>query len=164
MARGLAMSFGVQLRSRNGKALLALVLGLVGMAQGAVRASAQASELRVQVLNGKTGRPVVNTHVMLWRDMGHAALAPGVAPQGTTDGEGYAAIPANDAEFVVVFVEGRQTCSKTFEHTFSLTSVRTRGLVSENACNAHIHMYAQAGTLVVFVRELTWYERMRGVK
>lgn len=113
------------------------------------------------MLNGKTGRPVINTHVTLWRDMNKTALDRSQSPTVTTDGEGYAVIPSNDSEFIVVTTDGRQPCSATFLRTYSLTDVRTRGVVSENSCNRHIHMFAQQGMLVVFVRELSLYERLR---
>lgn len=135
---------------------IASVIGTVSLA-----AHAQTQDLRLQILNGKTGRPVTNTHVTLWRDMNHTPLSREAAAQVTTDGEGYAAVPANDSEFIVVYTDGRQPCSTTFKRTYSLTDVRMHGLVSENSCNKHIHTYAEQGTLVVFVRELTLYERLR---
>jgi hypothetical protein len=81
----------------------------------------------------------------------------------TTDGEGYAAIPNVDAALSDVFisVDLHLPCSKTGKHDFSLAKVRVSGVVSENVCRPRITMYPQAGTLIFYVRDETFIEKMR---
>jgi hypothetical protein len=121
--------------------------------------------LRVQILNGKTGRPVTGAHLKLFRDAhltGFAVMAH--ADKGeTTDGEGYAPIPNIDGSVpnVFILVDLHRACSKTDKHDFSLTKVRVAGVVSENSCKPRITMYPQPGTLIFYVRDETFMEKMR---
>jgi hypothetical protein len=120
---------------------------------------APADTLRIQILSGKTGRPVTSQHIVLMRDDGGA---PKRLADEKTDGEGYAAIPNVDAPAKVsVLVEAHMPCSKSGKHSFELVKVRTEGVVSENTCRPRITLFPQAGTLVVFVRDETFFEKMR---
>jgi hypothetical protein len=123
------------------------------------QAAADAAALRVQILNGKTGRPVTNQHLRMFRKDGKAIDGKGE----TTDGEGYAAIPNVDAAIAEIFiaVDTHLPCSKTGKHDFSLAKVRVSGVVSENVCRPRITMYPQAGTLIFYVRDETFIEKMR---
>jgi hypothetical protein len=128
-------------------------------------ASAQdATTLRVQILNGRTGRPVTNVHLGLFRDAHLHAFSGAHDDKGeTTDGEGYASIPNVDVAVGSVFiaVDLHRPCSKTDKHEFSLAKVRVAGVVSENSCKPRITMYPQPGTLIFYVRDLTFLEKMR---
>ena len=122
-----------------------------------------AMTLRVQILNGKTGRPLVNQKIVLMTKTGPPAEAAQRLASEVTDGEGYAALPAvNDpAAAVLVYVEAHQPCSKTAKRSFAPTKVRVTGIVSENSCKTRISMYPQPGTLIFFVRPETFLEKMR---
>jgi hypothetical protein len=130
-----------------------------------LQAGAQdATTLRVQILNGRTGRPVTNVHLKLFRDSHLHAFSGGHDDKGeTTDGEGYAPIPNIDATVGNAFiaVDLHRACSKTDKHDFSLAKVRVAGVVSENSCKPRISMYPQPGTLIFYVRDLTLLEKMR---
>jgi len=120
--------------------------------------------LRVQILNGRTGRPVTNVHLKLFRDTHLHAFSGSHDDKGeTTDGEGYAPIPNVDATVGSVFiaVDLHRACSKTDKHDFSLAKVRVAGVVSENSCKPRISMYPQPGTLIFYVRDETFLEKMR---
>jgi len=120
--------------------------------------------LRVQILNGRTGRPVTNVHLRLFRNARLHALSVANGDKGeTTDGEGYAPIPNIDATSGNVFitVDLHRACSKTDKHDFSLEKVRVAGVVSANSCKPRITMYPQPGTLIFYVRDLTLFEKMR---
>ena len=142
-------------------ALCALVLCV---AFGVVlRASAQTAPLRVQILNGKTGRPLANQKIVVMGRDGVPAHAAHEFGTEMTDGEGYAALPELNTPLteVRVFVESHLPCSKTGKHDFSLAKVRVSGVVSENVCRPRITMYPQAGTLIFYVRDETFIEKMR---
>lgn len=120
--------------------------------------------LRVQILNGRTGRPVTNVHLRLFRDARLHALSAANGDKGeTTDGEGYAPIPNIDATSgnVFIMVDQHRPCSKTDKHDFPLEKVRVTGVVSANSCKPRITMYPQPGTLIFYVRDLTFFEKMR---
>jgi hypothetical protein len=129
------------------------------LSHAGAQAVADATALRVQILNGKTGRPVTNQHLRMFRKDGRPFDSKGE----TTDGEGYAAIPNADTSLsdVSIAVDAHVPCSKTGKRDFSLAKVRVSGVVSENVCRPRITMYPQAGTLIFYVRDETFIERMR---
>jgi len=134
---------------------------LLFCSHAAGQAVADTSALRVQILSGKTGRPVTNARVRLFRN---AHLLPLDGNKVViTDGEGYAPLPNVDGSVGEVFVavEAHRACSKTEKHDFELVKVRTAGVVSENSCRPRITMYPQLGTLIFYVRDETFLERMR---
>lgn len=119
--------------------------------------------LRVQVLNGKTGRPITNQRLLLERPGGLSLAGEHAIPSETTDGEGYVSIPNLDASVpdVKILVDFHRPCSKLGVHKFSLVKVRVAGIVSENSCKPRISLYPQPGTLIFFVRKETMLEKMR---
>ena len=128
------------------------------------RSAGCADTARPRSLNGRTGRPVTNVHLKLFRDAHLHAFSGAHDDKGeTTDGEGYAPIPNVDAAVGSVFiaVDLHRACSKTDKHDFSLAKVRVAGVVSENYCKPRITMYPQPGTLIFYVRDLTLIEKMR---
>ena len=140
--------------------LLVLLMAMPGLARA--QTAADVPTLRVQILNGKTGRPVVNQKIILVADDGVAKDAARHLGAMKTDGEGFASVADVGAPLVnlQVFVEAHQACSKTGKRTFSLVKMRTAGVVSENSCRPRITLFPQAGTLVFFVRDDTLFERM----
>jgi hypothetical protein len=122
-----------------------------------------ATPLRVQILNGKTGRPLANQKIVLMTHAGAPSQADQRLASEVTDGEGYALLPniSDPSADVVVFVETHQPCSKNFRHNFSPMKVRVAGVVSENSCKPRITMYPQPGTLIFYVRDQTFLEKMR---
>jgi len=144
----------------NVRRMTMVFAGCVMLSAGAQMGDAPA--LRIQILNGKTGRPVAHQHLALLRKDGKP-LDGADKSSVTTDGEGYAPIPNVDAAVgdVVVFVDLHRPCSKTGKREFSLVGVRSKGVVSENACKPRITMFPVAGTLIYFVRDETFLEKMR---
>jgi len=145
-------------------AALALVMWCVRPPHVGAQASADTPTLRVQVLSGKTGRPVTNAHLKLFRDSRLDPLGGGHDNKvETTDGEGYAPIPDVDTSVPEVFiaVDLHVPCSKTGKHDFPLLKVRAAGVVSENACRPRISMFPQQGTLIFYVRDETFLEKLR---
>lgn len=130
---------------------------------GSAAAQHDASQMRLQLLNGRTGKPVAQQRVVLMAGDGvpkHALTHWSVA---TTDGEGYVSLPEQVPvpQLVVVFAEGFRSCAKDGSNRFAVQKIAAGGLVSDNACKPRITLYPQPGTLVYFVRPETWLERMR---
>ena len=113
--------------------------------------------IRIQLLSGKTGRPVTAQHIVM--------LSPDhkFHHDEKTDGEGYATLPSVDVppERLEVWVDFHRACSKSNVFSFDPVTIRAKGLVTENSCSKHIHMYPQAGTLTFFIRDETFWEKMR---
>ncbi len=143
--------------------LLGSAFSLRGWGDMLAQAAADAPTLRIQLLSGKTGRPVANQRLTLTRGDGKSLDGSPRNRFATTDGEGYAAIPNLDATVgnVLVAVDFFKPCSKTGKRAFSLVAVRASGVVSENVCRPRITVFPQAGTLIFFVRPETWLEKNR---
>ncbi|WP_433984443.1 hypothetical protein RBB78_06045 [Tunturiibacter empetritectus] len=43
---------------------------------------------------------------------------------------------------------------------FSLAEIFSKGIVSENSCKAKVRRPAEPGTLILFVRDETFFEKM----
>lgn len=141
------------------------VLAITALLAAATSAAAQhdASQMRLQLLNGKTGKPVVRLKVGLWAEDGIAGHKPTLIVKGVSDGEGFVAFPElpRMPQRVVVIPEAFLPCSKTSVRSFSYAGIASTGIVSENSCRPRISMYPQAGTLVFFIRPQTWLDHIR---
>ena len=156
-------SLTTPLKQRSAAAIIAATaaLGVLTFASTPSAAQAPADTLRIQVLSGKTGRPVTNARILLWRSVKLDTLDGAKSNPGEfTDGEGYASIPATEAITFFLHVEEHMPCSKDVP-AFSLVDIRVHGVVSQNTCSRRIKLYPQVGTLIFFVREETFFERMR---
>jgi hypothetical protein len=127
---------------------------------------ANAQTLRVQVLNGKTGKPVTNEHVNLFRTGDFGDLTGYRNMRGfTTDSNGFitASDFAPDTDSFYVAVDWHRQCTKKSQVNqvaFSLQEISTRGIVSENTCKPKLERSATPGTLILFVRDETFFEKM----
>jgi hypothetical protein len=118
-----------------------------------------AQRLRVQILNGKTGKPVANEHVNLFRP-GEPAANWRIS-EFNTDANGifiFSQIDAKTDSFTVA-VDWHRPCAKSYS-TFSLQDIVSKGFVSENTCKPKLRRSAEPGPLIVFVRDETFFEKM----
>jgi hypothetical protein len=155
------MRFGKLIGSALGVTLLCAGLSLPLMVEA--QTTPDASTARIQVLNGRTGRPLANQKIILMSGDGKPGHTTHHLVDVVTDGEGYAPLPNLDASVrdMSVMVALHQPCSKTGVHGFSLAKVHATGIVSENSCKPRITMYPQAGTLIFYVRDETFIEKMQ---
>jgi hypothetical protein len=143
--------------------LLALCAALCIAVPTGAQTGGGGSTPRVQILNGKTGRPLANQKIVLMGQDGVPSHSNHDFGAEITDGEGYAPLPELGAPLidVLVFVEWHQPCSKANQRNFAEAKVRLLGVVSENSCRPRITMFPQPGTLIFYVREETLLEKMR---
>jgi hypothetical protein len=124
--------------------------------------AADAQTLRIQILNGKSGNPVAHEHVNLFRSEGFADLTGDSNIHGfTTDANGVIEVSqiAPQTHSFSVSVDWHQQCA-IGRVTFSLQAIFAAGLVSENSCKKKITRSAKPGTLILFVRDDTFFEKM----
>jgi hypothetical protein len=124
---------------------------------------ANAQTLRIQVLYGKTGKPVANEHVNIFRGEGFGDLAENKGVRGfNTDADGVITTSdiAQDVHAFYVFVDWHRQCSRTIQVKFPLDQVFEKGVVSENTCKPKLQRTAEPGTLILFVRDETLFEKM----
>jgi hypothetical protein len=123
---------------------------------------ANAQPLKVQILNGKSGKPVANEHVNLFRN-GDFADPSGNRniPGFNTDANGIFTVSqiAPETDSFTVAVDWHRPCAKDYAK-FSLHEIFSKGIVSENACKPKLERTAIPGTLILFVRDETFFEKM----
>jgi hypothetical protein len=125
-----------------------------------------AQTLRVQILNGKNGKPVANEHVNLFRAGDFGDLAGDRDVRGfNTDADGGITTSdiAPEIHSFLVSVDWHRQCTeneKVNHIAFSLPEIFAKGVVSENTCKPKIKRTAEPGTLILFVRDETLFEKM----
>jgi hypothetical protein len=138
--------------------------GLVFILAASTLATAQT--LRVKILYGKSGKPVVNEHVNLFRAGNFGDLAGNRDVRGfETDADGVITTSdiAPDVRSFLVSVDWHRQCTeneKVNHIPFSLSEIFSKGIVSENSCKAKVKRAAAPGTLILFVRDETFFEKM----
>ena len=124
--------------------------------------TANAQTLKVQILNGKSGKPVANEHVNVFRN-GDFADPTGSRniPGFNTDANGVFTISriAPETHSFTVAVDWHRPCGKNYAK-FSLNEIFSKGIVSENVCKPKLERTATPGTLILFVRDETFFEKM----
>ncbi len=142
----------------NAQLTLLVISGL------ALTLEADAQPLRVQVLNGRDAQPVVREHVNIFRAGSSGDLSGDRNITGlTTDADGVITISdiALDTKFFYVFVDWHRQCTKAKNVVpFSLPNVLAKGVVSENTCKPAITRASAPGTLILFVRDESLFEKM----
>jgi hypothetical protein len=131
-------------------AMIALLLGTH---------TGDAETLRIQILNGKTGNPVANEHINLFRP-GESGANWHIG-EFNTDANGvftFSQVAAKTDSFTIA-VDWHRPCAKSYAK-FSLEDIVSKGLVSENTCKPKLVRIAEPGTLILFVRDETFFEKM----
>jgi hypothetical protein len=125
----------------------------------ALTCGATSQTLKIRALDGNSGKPLANQLVVL---MGESS-SEGTRRIGDfhTEADGSIAVSriGLEARSLSVYVEWHHPCSKN-QATFSVMSVLSTGLVSENSCDPKLERTAEPGTLILFVRNETFFEKM----
>jgi hypothetical protein len=141
-------------------------LGTLAILFLAVAPTTNAETLRIQILNGKTGKPVAHEHVNVFRtgEFGDLTGNRNVAGFTTdTDGVFTTSDIRSDIHSFLVSVDWHRQCvknNKVNNVACSLQEIFTKGVVSENACKPKLERSATPGTLILFVRDETFFEKM----
>src|SRR5438105_2850318 len=110
-----------------------------------------AQMIRVQVLNGKTGRPVANEHINLFRP--RESSANWHIGEFNTDANGvftFSQVAAKTDSFTIA-VDWHRPCAKNYAE-FSLKDILSQGSVSENTCKPKLRRSTAPETLILCVR------------
>jgi hypothetical protein len=118
-----------------------------------------AQTFRVQILDGKTGKPVANEHVNLFRP-GESGANWHIG-EFNTDANGILTVSpiAPKTDSFTVAVDWHRPCAKSYAK-FLLEDIFSKGVVSENSCKTRVERRAEPGTLILFVRDETFFEKM----
>jgi len=148
-----------------------LCLALCLLASGV---QARDYELKVHVLNGRTGEPFANRQVTLI-----PGYEPGVRrglPQGivsaTTSSDGIASFAFSDpvpGKFGLTVIDLRECLSASaYRLPIQTEEVLRNGVVEENTCDKRGRLkgkvVAKPGELVVFMEPISWWRRLIPIK
>jgi hypothetical protein len=121
--------------------------------------SMSAQTLKIKVLEGKSGKPLANQRVVLMGEPDSGASRQIGDFHTQADGMFTVSLTDQKARSLRVYVEWHHPCAKG-SVAFSLKEIDSIGVVSENSCNAKVGGTATPGTLILFVRDETFFEKM----
>jgi hypothetical protein len=124
-----------------------------------VSLAAVAQTVRVQILEGKSGKPVANQRVVLMSESESGGASQIGDFHTQADGMFTVSLTDQKARSLKVYVEWHHPCAKG-PAMFSLQKITSVGIVSENSCKAKVGATATPGTLILFVRDETFFEKM----
>jgi hypothetical protein len=118
--------------------------------------------VEVHVVNGKNGKPIAGTHVLVFQG-GSADEVKQLkySLELRADSDGVAVLPSDTMPWLRVSVDWRRSCqSDPGGGIDSLPTIRDSGLVTPNTCSS-ITLRASPDTLYLFMRDETFREKMR---
>jgi hypothetical protein len=124
--------------------------------------SAFGADIKIHVIDGKSGKPVANEHLLVFEgDSVEAVKRHQHHVDLYTDSGGIAALPNDDMHWLQVWVEWHRSCQSEPETAiYSVTTLRQSGLVSSNTCGS-FSQSVRPNELYLFVRRETLIEKMR---
>ena len=145
------------------------LLGLIVTSAG--DAAAHAASPSLLLLNGNTGNPMPGVPLFLSPVCGMPCVYPKSPWRVTSDATGKLPIPElADLRFLQVMVATTDYmyCQDSGAHNlrpinpdrFDWIAIRQAGVVAPNRCNGHLHVLAEPGQLVFYLRPLTWWEKL----
>ncbi len=130
---------------------------------GSTLATARAQQIHLRIINGHSGKPVVNATVITLITPGPAHP---VANLPTTDANGLTTLSVPVDGRVSAVVTSYPTCRHVAKVdrtrspiSFSISQVESSGIVEMNNCSKQIAP-PTPGELTLFVRPLHWWERL----
>ena len=137
---------------------------LVGLILVGVAAMAQDTRIVVQVVDGRSGRPLADQHLLIF-----AGESPDAVRlqknhfELVTDKDGLANLPiaSSDVQWIQVWPDWRILCQKTPNgEAFSVAEILSTGLSTPNTCGS-ARQELRPGHFVVFARPAHFWEKMR---
>lgn len=125
----------------------------------------------VLLLNGNTGKPLPGVALFLSPVCDTPCVYPASPLRATSDSSGKIPIPEVPnlrAVQIMMATTDFMYCQDSNEHNirpinpdrFDWDSIRREGVVSPNRCNLRVHVSAEPGKLIFFLRPLTWWESL----
>jgi hypothetical protein len=122
--------------------------------------SEQRGQIRICLINGRSGQPVSNNHLLVRGALDKSGDGSKVNIGVNTDKDGYVTVslPTQNLSAIEIWTEWYQPCSKT--RTFPVEQLLHFGIVSENSCKPKITQPPAQGTLIFYIRPETFFEKM----
>jgi hypothetical protein len=117
----------------------------------------------LHLLNGKTGKPVQNEHLVIFQgDSPEQVRRLGTPYETRTDPSGNALLPAGIMPWFSVHVDWHVVCEAQGSQSpiYSTEELKRKGLIGPNRCGSTTRT-ATANEIYLFVRDETFVEKMR---
>ena len=122
----------------------------------------QQHSIVIKAVNGKTGKPIANVHLLIWKGKSEQDVVEKVerANDAHTGADGTAILEIDpDTGWLQVWVDGFRLCQDDpNSHAFNIGRVSQTGGNSSSNCGVPVKN--TPGTFVVFAREPTLREKM----
>lgn len=147
-----------------GICFLAGVLLSSGAAVAQSRAMAQTTDIVVQALDGRNGKPLANQHLLVFTGASSDAVKSHAEHTGLTtnkNGLGSLRIYPSEAQWIQVWADGRVLCQPDpNQSSFSVTTIMSKGIAAPNTCSALVRT-PTPGHFVVFARPARFTEKIK---
>jgi hypothetical protein len=122
--------------------------------------SAQKSAVTIEVVDGKSGKPLAHAHILVFTSDEQPTIRTGKSLGTMTDERGLVVSETN-SRFVQVLVDSHKLCQKEPNlQSFEVSKIVVAGLTTPNNCSS-IVKEVTPGKFVVFARSPTFWEHMR---
>jgi hypothetical protein len=125
---------------------------------------AKTTDITVQVLDGRNGKPLADQHVLVFTGLSSDAVKTHAQHTGVTtdkDGMGTLTIYPRETQWLQVFTDGRIPCfPNPNQSSFSVSDIMSKGLVTPNDCSAQVRE-PSPGHFVIFARPAHFMEKMK---
>ena len=132
---------------------------LFSMVAAGLCAMGTSNGIKIHVVDGKSGKPVANEHVLVFYGDSAADIRAQTHHQEThTDSAGNARLSGVKG-FLEVWIDRHPLCEPSVR-AFSVDAIQSSGIVAPNTCGTATHVAVPA-ELYLFVRKETFIEGMR---
>jgi len=141
-----------------------ILLSTAMKAQNGGRETTLTLNIALQVLDGRSGKPLAGQHVLVFTGLSSNGVKTHAAHTDVTtdkDGAGTVTIYPAETQWLQVFVSGRVLCyTDPNQISFSISEIVSKGLLTPNNCSALSHE-ASPGHFIVFARPARFMEKIK---
>jgi hypothetical protein len=142
--------------------VVVLLLSMTLMAQNG--AIAKTTDIVVQALDGRNGKPLSNQHLLVFTGLTSDTVKSHAENTGLTtnkDGVGTLTIYPAETQWIQVWADGRILCQQEpNQSSFSVATIMSKGLATPNTCSAPARE-PSPGHLIVFARPAHFTEKLK---
>jgi len=135
-----------------------------GAAVAQNRAMAKTTDIVVQALDGRNGKPLVNQHLLVFTGLSSDAVKSHAEHTGLTtnnDGVGTLTIYPTETQWIQVWADGRILCQQDpNQSSFSVATIMSKGVATPNTCSALVRE-PTPGHFIVFARPAHFNEKLK---
>lgn len=127
-------------------------------------AMAKAIDIVVQAVDGRSGKPLANQHLLVFTGPSSEAVKSHAEHTGLTtnkEGVGTLTIYPAETQWLQVWADGRILCQQDpNRNTFNVATIMSKGLAAPNTCSAVVEQ-PPPGHFIIYARPAHFKEKIR---